>query len=487
MSLFRWWGRAPETPLIVLSNREPFIHHRDGDGSLRVVAPAGGLISALQPVMAMAGGTWVAWGSGSGDFELTDTGDTLPVPPEQPSYRLRRLRLTAEEVAGYYLETANRALWPLCHSQLPRFVYDAAHWLIYRQVNERFAAAAIAEARGRPATCWIQDYHLALVPDILRRVRHLFVHQFWHIPWPSPDILRVLPSARTLLTGLLGNHLLAFQTAGDAGNFLEGVRRFLRGAVVDPARGLVRYRGRRTVVRDFPISIDAETFAERARDPSTEAEARRLRRSVLPGEGQVFLGVDRLDYTKGIPRRFRALERLLDSHPELLGRVTLIQVGVPTRMELPEYSSFEGEVTAMAEQINGRLATAGWRPIHLITEQLDHETLVAYYRAADVCIVSPLMDGMNLVAKEYIASQEGRLGVLVLSRFAGAAREMREALLVNPYDVGALAEVLYRAVTMPAGDREQRMTALRRRLLRHTIQHWMDDIFAEVARERRRT
>ncbi len=487
MSLFGGWGRVPENPLIIVSNREPFIHQRDGAGSLRLVAPAGGLISALQPVMALAGGTWVAWGSGSGDFELTDGGDTLSVPPEQPSYRLRRLRLTAEEVAGYYLETANRALWPLCHSQLPRFVYDAANWLIYNRVNERFAAAAIAEARGRPATCWIQDYHLALVPDILRRVRHLFVHQFWHIPWPPPEILRVLPSARTLLTGLLGNNLLGFQTAADASNFLEGVRRFLRGAIVDPARGLVRYRGRRTVVRDFPISIDVQAFAERALDPATAAESRQIRRSVLPGEGQLFLGVDRLDYTKGIPRRFQAIGRLLETHPELLGRISLIQIGVPTRMELPEYASFEGEVSAIAAEINQRFATADWRPIHLLSEQFDHDTLVAYYRAADVCIVSPLMDGMNLVAKEYIASQEGRLGVLVLSRFAGAAREMREALLVNPYDVGAMAEVLYDAVTMPASDRESRLTALRRRVLRHTIQHWMDDIFAEVDRERRRT
>lgn len=486
MSFLRWWTRAPVNPLIVVSNREPFVHHRDGTGALRLSAPAGGLISALQPVMAMTGGTWVAWGSGSADFEVTDAGDALQVPPEQPSYRLRRLRLTAEEVAGYYLEIANRALWPLCHSQLPRVGFDAADWRIYRRVNERFAAAAIAESRGRPATCWIQDYHLALVPDTLRSVGHLFVHQFWHIPWPQPDILRVLPTARALLMGLLGNHLLGFQTAGDARNFLDGVRGFLRGAVVDRARGLVRYRGRRTVIRDFPISIDAQAFAERARDPATEAEARQVRRAALPGEGQLLLGVDRVDYTKGIPGRFRAFARLLESHPELAGRVTLVQIGVPTRTEIPEYASFERDVAELAEAINARHAVEGWRPIQLLGRQLDHETLTAYYRAADVCIVSPLIDGMNLVAKEYIASQEGRLGVLVLSRFAGAAREMREALMVNPYDVGAVAEALYQAVAMPPEERERRMTALRRRVFRHTIQDWMDDIFAEVSRLRGR-
>jgi trehalose 6-phosphate synthase len=486
MSLLSRWFRPPASPLIIVSNREPFVHQRDDRGALHLTPPAGGLTSALQPVMAMTGGTWVAWGSGSADFEMTDTGDTLRVPPERPSYRLRRLRLTAEEVSGYYLEIANRALWPLCHSQLPRFVYDAADWLVYSRVNERFAAAAIAEARGRPATCWIQDYHLALVPDTLRKVGHLFVHQFWHIPWPPPDILRVLPAARALLAGLLGNHLLGFQTSGDARNFLDGVRNFLRGAVVDRTRGLVRYRGRRTVVRDFPISIDAEAFAELAREPGTEGDARQVRRSALPGEGQLLLGVDRMDYTKGIPLRFRALARLLETHPDLVGRVTLVQVGVPTRTAIPEYASFERDVAETADEINGRFARNGWRPIHLISQQLDHETLVAYYRAADVCIVSPLIDGMNLVAKEFIASQEGRLGVLVLSRFAGAARELREALLVNPYDVGAMAEALYQAITMPAEDRERRMDALRRRLQRHTIQDWMDEIFAEVARLRGR-
>lgn len=486
MALFNWLRRAPAGPLIVVSNREPFVHHRQLDGSVRISTPTGGLTSALQPVMAATGGTWVAWGSGSADFEVTDPGDGLPVPPESPSYRLRRLRLTAREIAGYYLETANRALWPLCHSQLPRVVYDAADWLIYQTVNERFAAAAIAEAKGRPATCWIQDYHLALVPGVLRKVQHLFVHQFWHIPWPPSDILRVLPNARALLTGLLGNHLIGFQTARDVRNFLEGARNLLRGAAVDMARGVVRYGGQRTVVREFPISIDADAFAERARSPATEAEAESIRRLVLPDGGQLLLGVDRLDYTKGIPRRFDALVRLLETHPELVGRVALVQIGVPTRSEVPEYAAFERDVADLADQINQRFGTGRWLPIRLISEHVGHESLVAYYRAADICIVSPLMDGMNLVAKEFVASQEGKQGVLVLSRFAGAARELRQALLVNPYDTGAVAETLCRAVTMPPEERAERMTALRTAVARHTIQDWMNDIFAEVARLRAR-
>lgn len=486
MSLFAWLRRLPANPLILLSNREPFVHQRGGDGALSVLAPAGGLTSALQPLMAAAGGTWVAWGSGSADFDVTDAGDAVVVPPERPAYRLRRLRLNPAETAGYYLETANRVLWPLCHSQLARVTYDAGDWEVYRRVNERFAAAGIAEAKGRSATCWIQDYHLALVPGILRRVRHLFIHQFWHIPWPPPDILRVLPRARSLLRGLLGNHLLGFQTSGDARNFLSCVRRFIRGAVVEPSGGLVRIRGRRTVVRDFPISIDTEAFAERAASSATETLARQLRRTTLPRGGQLLLGVDRIDYTKGIPRRFLALGRLLEEHPKLQGKVTLLQVGVPSRSEVPDYAEFEREVTELAGEINARFARDGWSPIHLVRESLDQQTLVAYYRAADICIVTPLLDGMNLVAKEFVSCQDGRLGVLVLSRFAGAAREMREALLVNPYDLGALTETLHRALSLPPEERERRLGLLRRRVERHTIHDWMADIFGEVARLRRR-
>jgi trehalose 6-phosphate synthase len=485
MGFLDWFRRGPAHPLILVSNREPFVHRRCGDGTLRIDAPTGGLTSALQPVMAAAGGTWIAWGSGNADFDVTDVGDTIMVPPERPTYRLRRLRLSPAEIQGYYVETANRALWPLCHSQLTRFVYDAADWLCYRQVNERFAAAVIGEANGRSATCWIQDYHLSLVPGMLRRVRDLFVHQFWHIPWPSPDILRVLPQAKTLIQGLLGNHLLGFQTTGDAKHFLAGVRRFVKDAVVEPTRGLVRYKGRRTVVRTFPISIDVKAFEQSSRQPDTAVLSRRVRLEALPKDGQLLLGVDRVDYTKGIPRRFLAIARLLEDHPELMGRVTLLQVAVPSRTDVPEYSAYEQEVVNLASELNTRFGRTDWMPIRLIRESVDQSHLAAYYRAADVCIVSPLQDGMNLVAKEFVACQEGRFGVLVLSRFAGAAREMREALLVNPYDVGATAETLLRAIHLPLAERERRLNALRRRLTRNTIQDWMDDIFAEVASLRR--
>lgn len=484
MALVDLFRRRPAPPLILVSNREPYVHRRTADGVIDLQTPAGGLTSALQPVMAATGGTWVAWGSGSADFDVTDAADTIAVPPANPSYTLRRLRLSEAEVQGYYVEAANRALWPLCHSDLSRFIYDAADWAIYREVNERFAAAVVAEANGRPATCWVQDYQLALVPGHLRRVRQLFVHQFWHIPWPQPDILRALPTARALIQGLLGNHLLEFQTSSDVRNFFASVRRFVKDAVVEPTKNLVRYKGRRTVVKAFPISIDVGSFEGIARDQETDSVSRTVRREALPGEGQLLLGVERVDYTKGIPRRFLSISRLLDDHPELIGKVTLLQVAVPSRSDVPEYALYDQEVVELAASINQRYGRAGWMPIRLVRTSLDQATLVAYYRAADVCIVSPLQDGMNLVAKEFVASQEGRFGVLVLSRFAGAAREMKEALQINPYDVGATAETLYRAICLPAEERQRRLAMLRRRLSRNTIQDWMDDIFAEVARLR---
>jgi len=477
-----WLRRVPPRPLIVLSNREPFVHERTTGGTSKPAAPVGGLTSALGPLMAAAGGTWIAWGSGSGDFDVTDQGDAIMVPPDTPFYRLRRMRLSPAEVSGYYLETANRALWPLCHSQLGQFVYDAEHWQTYRRVNERFAAAAIAEARGLPTTCWVHDYHLALVPGTLRRVRHLFVHQFWHVPWPPPDILRVLPNARALLLGLLGNHLLGFQTQGDVRNFLAGVRRLVRGAVVDGDRGLVRFKGQRTRVKAFPISVDAAAFAARAGSPAAEALSRQIRHAALPLGGQLLLGVDRIDYTKGIPRRFLSFTRLLEEHPELVGKVTLLQIGVPTRTDVMEFADHDRGVIESAETLNARFGSGGWVPIRLVHQSLDQQTLAAYYRAADICLVSPLVDGMNLVAKEFVACQAGRLGVLVLSRFAGAAREMREALLVNPYDVGAVAETLHRALALPPEERERRMKLLRRRVERHTLQDWMNEVLAEVSR-----
>jgi trehalose 6-phosphate synthase len=485
MDVVRRFQRPDAPALIVVSNREPFVHQRDRAGGVQVAAPAGGLTSALQPLLAASGGTWVAWGSGEADFSVTDATDGLRVPPEAPAYRLRRLRLSDMEVRGYYVESANRALWPVCHSQINRLVYEAEHWKTYRRVNERFAAAALAEAKAREATVWVQDYHLAYVPALLRGASGLLVHQFWHIPWPPPDILRLLPPARSLIRGLLGNDLLAFQTKADCRNFFAAVRRFVPEGKVEPGHGRVRLGRTRTVVRAFPISIDVEAF-ERAAARSDVAElSRRIRREYLPEGGQLLLGVDRADYTKGIPRRFLAVDRLLQRHPELVGRVVLLQIAVPSRSEVPEYVAYEEEIAEIALEVNSRYRRGTWQPVRLLRESQDPTALAAFYRAADVCVVSPLQDGMNLVAKEFVACQRDRLGALVLSRFAGAVHEMRGAFLVNPYDVGAVADAIHDAISTPPEERERRLIRMRQRLESNTIYDWMESIFAEVDRLRR--
>jgi trehalose 6-phosphate synthase len=436
--------------------------------------------------MAAAGGTWVAWGSGSADFDVTDGQSVVGVPPDRPTYRLRRLQLSEDEVRGYYVESANRTLWPLCHSQLHRLTFDASCWDVYRQVNERFATAVREEAAGRRATVWIHDYHLALLPGMLRQDPQLFIHQFWHIPWPGPDILRMLPAAASLLAGLLGNDLLVFQTARDRANFLASVQAFLPDARVDLRRGVVRRRNHKTTVRAHPISIDVESFEALANRADVDQFARTLRRRYLPAGGQLLLGVDRIDYTKGIPRRFRAFERLLEEHPDQLGRVAFLQIAVPSRQEVPDYAIFEEEVAMLADQINTRFGRPDWKPIELIRENYDATMLAACYRAADVCLVSPLQDGMNLVAKEFVACQTGGLGILVLSRFAGAAEEMDGAILVNPYDATAMASAFHHALAMPPGEREQRLARMREQLRQHTIYDWMDAILEDVSRLRPR-
>lgn len=479
--------RRSETPrLILLSNREP-IEHRVGPGGRPVmVCPAGGVTAALQPAVIASGGTWIAWGSGPADFEVTDADGRILVPPDHPAFLLRRIGLSEKEIEEYYLDIANRSFWPLCHLQLNNFTFKAESWKTYVAVNRRFARAAQEEAAGRRATVWIQDYHLGLVAGMLERTPRLFVHQFWHIPWPPPDVLRVLPAARVLLRGLLGNDLLGFHTRRYVVNFLACIADLLPGARTDVKNGIVRYRNHKTHVRPYPISIDVRTIQQLAIRPDVEQASRRLWQSHAPPEGQLVLGVDRADYTKGIPHRLAAFGRMLEQHPELLGRVTLVQIAVPSRSDISEYQDLEREIEALVDEINRRHGRPGWNPILHIKDQLDLPTLVAWYRAADVCIVSPVQDGMNLVAKEYVAAHVGKLGVLLLSQFAGAAEELEGALLINPYDESSLARTLYVALSMGPREREVRLKVMQKQVKNNTVQDWMRAIFRDVKKLRGR-
>ncbi len=466
--------------LIVVANREPYIHRRR-DGEVEWIRPAGGLTTALDPVMQACGGTWVAHGSGDADRETADRAGRLGVPPDDPNYTLRRVWLTKHQEEGYYYGFANSTLWPLCHQVYHRPSFDPSHWEAYREVNELFAAAVLEEARGGPALIFVQDYHFALLPRMLKRERpDLVVAQFWHIPWPNPETFRVCPWARELLDGMLGNDLMSFHIQYHCNNFLETVDRTVE-CRIDRERFAVQRNGGVTTVRPHPISVDPALADEYLGD-DWEARAAAFRARHRLGDRPLLVGVDRVDYTKGIPERLLAFGRLLDTSPEWRRRCHFLQVGAPSRTNLPEYSGLNGEVEALAERINRAHGTAAWQPVVFLNEHHGPEDLFVLYRIAAGCVVSSLHDGMNLVAKEFVTARGDEQGVLVLSEFTGAARELKDAVIVNPYDVDQTAAGLKAALTMPPDEQRRRMRRMRAQVDDHNIYRWAGMLLSEVGK-----
>jgi trehalose 6-phosphate synthase len=471
---------------ILVSNREPY-EHVHGDQGIEVKQPAGGVVSALDPTMRRTQGTWVAWGSGNADPEVSDELGRIAVPPGDECYTLRRVWLNDADIDGYYHGFANRALWPLCHMLIQHVEFRTEYWERYRTVNLRFAHAAADEAErctGR-VMAWIQDYHFALAPEYLRAMRpSLFIHQFWHIPFPPPDILRLLPAGthEAVLRGLLGNDLMEFQIDRYAMNFLDCVDAYVPDAQVDRAGQTVVFRDRLIRVDAFPISIDVARFEAMADTPDTRTRVATLRERYAKGTRQLGVCVDRIDYTKGIPERIRALDTLWTEWPELREQFSFIFVCTPSRSDVPAYNLLEREVTQAVMDVNERFGHPGWTPIVLINENVDADLLAAVYRAGDVCIVSSLQDGMNLVAKEFVACQLDERGVLILSRFTGSAEEIDGALLINPFNVDGFVEAIRTALEMSADERRRRMHRMRRRLNNATIFDWLDSILARATR-----
>ena len=471
--------------LILLSNREPY-EHLAGEERIHVRQPPGGLVSALDPTMRRTGGTWVAWGSGSADKDTADEVGRLGVPPFEPAYTLRRVWLDESDIEGYYLGFANTVLWPLCHLLIQHFEFHREHWQCYQTINARFANAVYEEslrATGTPQV-WVQDYHFALVPaELRRRAPEVFIHHFWHIPFPPPDILRLLPVGvpEALLRGLLGNDLIEFHTERYAHNFLNCIRAFVPEAQVRGETGYVGFEGRRISLGVFPISIDVAAYERLALTEESDARASALRQRYARGGRALGISVDRVDYTKGIPERLRALDRLWQESPELRGRFTMLVVATPSRTELTPYQNLQTEVLAAVREINERYGSTDWDPIVLIHENIHAELLAAIYRAADLCLISSLQDGMNLVAKEFVACQVDENGVLVLSRFTGAAEEIAEAVLINPFNVAGFADGIREALEMEPGERRRRMRAMRTRLHKSTIFDWLEAILARCA------
>ncbi|HVD93382.1 MAG TPA: trehalose-6-phosphate synthase [Vicinamibacterales bacterium] len=468
--------------LIVVSNREPYLHETAEDGSIAAVRTTGGVAVALDALMRDRGGTWIAHGAGNADRQVCDARDCVRVPPSEPAYDLHRIWLTEGEERRYYGGFSNEGLWPLCHMAHVKPVFRAEDWAAYQEVNRRFAEA-IAKDLSDPSTpVFIHDYHLALVAGELRQLqpgaRTAF---FWHIPWPNPDTLRMCPWRRELLDGLLANDLLAFQLERDRRNFLAAVREELR---LDATRGTVTMGGHRVNVVAAPIGVDFDRISKIARDPRLLVEKDRLRRELGLTVPIVGVGVDRLDYTKGIPERLDAIDRLLAARPAMASQLTFVQIGVPSRSKLASYASFEAEIDAKVAEINmrhGRSATDG--PIRYRKSALKLRRLVALYQLADFCIVSSLHDGMNLVAKEFVAARHDEGGVLVLSEMTGAAQELKDAIIINPYDGEGFTRAIERAIDMTAEEQVARMRRMRRVVAGHDVFLWASEILDSLERQ----
>jgi trehalose 6-phosphate synthase len=472
--------------IIAVSNREPFIHVRTPDG-IRVQNPASGLVTALEPVMRACSGTWIAHGSGSADRETVDANDRVDVPPDAPAYRLRRVWLTAEEEKGYYSGFANEGIWPLCHNAHVRPTFRSGDFEHYRLVNMRFADAVVAESRTDDPIVLVQDYHFALLPRMIRdRLPKATVITFWHIPWPNPESFAICPWRRELLDGLLGSSILGFHTQFHCNNFLDTVDRLLE-ARVDREDFTVTLRGQRTQVHRYPISIEWPP-APLARIGDVAACRKAVRERLgLPPKHRLGVGIDRLDYTKGIIERFNAVGRLLELEPRWIGKFTFVQIAAPTRGMIDDYRDYAVRVKALADEINGRYPQAKIPPIILLAEHHEPDAVYEYHRAADVCFVSSLHDGMNLVAKEFVAARDDEQGVLVLSHFAGASRELPEALIVNPYDADECAAALDRALSMPPAEQTSRMRIMRGIVREFNVYRWAGRMLLDAAVMRERS
>jgi trehalose 6-phosphate synthase len=472
--------------VIVVSNREPYIHVRTDDG-IRVQRPASGLVTALEPVMRACSGTWIAHGSGSADRATVDRGDRIDVPPGAPAYKLRRIWLSPEEEAGYYSGFANEGLWPLCHIAHVRPTFRSSDFEHYRTVNARFADAVQAEAKLADPIVLVQDYHFALLPRMIRdRLPRATIIAFWHIPWPNPEAFAICPWRDELLDGMLGSSILGFHTQFHCINFLDTVDRLLE-ARVDRETFTVTFRGQRTAVHRYPISIEWPPQAMQRQLPVAQARHEVRRRHGLPDDHALGVGVERLDYTKGILERFRAVGRLMELEPQWIGRFTFVQIAAPTRGMIGDYREYAQRVKAVADEVNGRFPRAAHPPIILIAEHHEPDQIYEYFRAGDLCFVSSLHDGMNLVAKEFIASRDDERGVLVLSQFAGASRELPEALIVNPYDADQCAAALHLALTMPPDEQRARMRLMRGLVAEFNVYRWAGRMLIDAAAMRQRS
>ena len=476
--------RAPA--MVIVSNREPYVHNKDRDGKPHVQVPASGMVTALEPVMRACSGVWVAHGSGSADRQVVDMFDHIRVPPGDPAYTLRRVWLTPEEEEGYYYGFSNEGLWSLCHLAYVRPAFREADWEAYKSVNKKFADAVVREVQGKRPVVLIQDYHFAMLPLMLReRLHGATIAMFWHIPWPNAETFGVCPWKREMLTHLLNADILGFHTRYHCQNFLATVDRFVE-CQIDHEHMTVTFQGHVCHVASYPISIE---WPPRwlSHLPAVEVSRQTIRRRYgIAADVHLGLGVERWDFTKGIIERFHAIEALFTKYPKLRGRVSLLQIAAPSRSKLPAYQALQQQTQSETQRINELFGTENWQPIVLIEEHREPVEVFELYRAADFCLVNSLHDGMNLVAKEFVAARDDEDGVLILSTFAGASRELLEALLVNPFDVSETADAIQAAINMSRDERRERMQLMRRTVKENNVYRWAGRMLMDAARIRQR-
>ncbi len=468
-----------EHKFIIVSNREPYMHIYSEEG-IKCITPASGMAIALDPVMKSCGGIWIASGTGDADREVVDSNNKVRVPPEKPSYTLRRVWLTKEEEEGFYYRYSNEGLWPLCHNAYVRPNFREEDWRIYKKVNEKFADAVIEELEGKSGFVFIQDYHFCLLARLIKeKLPNIVIAQFWHIPWPNPESFRVCPHGEEILEGLLGNDLIGFHIRYHCLNFLDTIDRFIE-ARIDRERLSVIKGGRETLVRPYPISVDFEEIESIARSRKIEEKVSAIRRDFRIKDRVLGVGVDRIDYTKGIVERFRAIDRFLEKYPEYLGKFVFLQLGPISRIYIPKYKEYNDEIYHTMVDVNSRWKIKDWQPIILHKIHLNQEDVISYYRAADICVVSSIHDGMNLVAKEFVASKVDGKGVLILSRFTGASRELTEAVLINPLAVDQFADAIKFCIEIKEEEKIQRMNKMRELIKENNIYRWAGKIVSDL-------
>ena len=464
--------RMKDYHFIIASNREPYIHEYSGK-KIKCVKAVSGLVIALDPVMQASGGMWVASGSGDADRDVVDEQNKIRVPPEKPYYTLKRVWLSKEEENGFYYGYSNQALWPLSHITYEKPVFNADDWQYYKKVNKRFAESILEEITDEKCFIWLQDYHLTLAAKYIKEKRSdAVISLFWHIPWPNPEVFRICPQKKEVLEGLLSNDLLGFHIRYHCHNFLSTIEDELE-AKVNWEDLSVTYQGHTTLVRPFPISVDYQGISQQARSSEVKQAMENIPDSIDPPYEILAVGIDRVDYTKGILERIKAVDRFLEKYPQYQGKFVFLQFGALSRIHIKSYKQLIDNIQALAEEVNWKYGKGYWYPIVVKNIRLDYASHLALYRAADLCLVSSLHDGMNLVAKEFIAANVDKKGVLILSQFTGASREYsREAVMVNPYDPDGFADAIKYAIEMSGKEKKERMEKMRQILEENNIYRW---------------